>query len=520
MDDVLTKRILILAANPKNSNRLRLDEEVREIEEGLTRSKKRHQFELIQKWAVRPRDVQRAFLEVSPYIVHFSGHGVGDNGLALEDETGQIKFVTAEALASLFKLFATEVKCVLLNACYSKVQAKAIAQHIPYVIGMNQSVGDKAALTFSVGFYDALGAGKSIEFAYKFACNAIHMAGIDEYSTPILRKSSSQASSIYVDRPPTEEMCYAAVLRSGLSRIQAPPGMGKTMLLQKIMMYASEQQSYQTAILDFSLVEQEVYSNLDTFLKQFCSNITFQLDLEDKIEELWSSSLGSVYNCHNYFKGYVLKRINSPIILGLEQIHLLFSYPEISSPFFGLLRGFHNERDISLVFQKLRIITTHSQEAALSSNVNQSPFHVGSVFHLREFNESEVQELIRQSGITLTVDEVQLLMAMVGGNPHLLWRAISNIAIYKTPLEEILQEAPTEQGVYANHLRRYLLDLQRDQDLLKAYIEVINSAEPIRLDPFISLRLTGMGLTKSIKDKVVVACELYRSYFQKQLCIS
>jgi len=520
MDDVLTKRILILAANPKNSDRLRLDEEVREIEEGLTRAKKRHQFELIQKWAVRPRDVQRAILEVSPYIVHFSGHGVGNNGLALEDETGQIKFVTAEALASLFELFAAEVKCVLLNACYSEAQAKAIAQHIPYVIGMNQAIGDKAALTFSVGFYDALGAGKSIEFAYKFARSAIHMAGIDEHLTPVLRRSSSQNSSIYVERPPTEEMCYAEVLRSGSIRIQAPPGMGKTMLLQKIMVYASEQQNYQTVVFNFRLVEQEVYSDFNTFLKQFCFSIALQLDLEDKIEEFWHPSSGGAGNCYNYFEKYLLRRINNRLVLGLEQVDLLFLYPEISHSFFGLLRGFHENTRARLNWQKLRIIITHSQEIAFPSNINQSPFNVGLVFHLREFNESEVRELIRQSGITLTIDEVQLLMAMVGGNPHLLWRAISNIAIHKTSLEKILQEAPTGQGVYATHLRRHLRDLQRDQYLLKAYVAVINSAEPIRLDLLISLKLTGMGLTTSIGDKVVVACELYRSYFQKQLYIS
>ena len=124
------KKILFLAANPKNSASLRLDEEVREIDEGLIRAKQRDQFELTQKWAVRPRDVQRAMLDLKPQIVHFSGHGVevetpcdraqnGDRkltaiadsntlpeGLMFEDETGQAKLVNAEAIAGLFELFA------------------------------------------------------------------------------------------------------------------------------------------------------------------------------------------------------------------------------------------------------------------------------------------------------------------------------------------------------------------------------------------------------------------------------
>ena len=74
----------------------------------------------------------------------------------------------------------------MLNACYSEQQAKAIAQHIPYVIGMNQAIGDRAAIEFAIGFYDALGAGESVDFSYKLGCNAIQMAGIAEHLTPML----------------------------------------------------------------------------------------------------------------------------------------------------------------------------------------------------------------------------------------------------------------------------------------------------------------------------------------------
>ncbi|NMG06663.1 CHAT domain-containing protein [Brasilonema sp. UFV-L1] len=187
-----TRTILILAVNPKTTLPLRLGEEVRDIDAGLLqRAKKREQFEIKQQWAVRVRDVYRALLDVKPQIVHFSGHGAGDEGLALEDETGQVRFVDAEALAGVFKLFASEVECVVLNACYSEVQAEAIVKHIPYVIGMNKAIGDKAAIEFAVGFYDALGAGKPVEFAYQLGCNAIRLAGIAEHLTPRLLKKGS-----------------------------------------------------------------------------------------------------------------------------------------------------------------------------------------------------------------------------------------------------------------------------------------------------------------------------------------
>ncbi len=182
------KVILILAANPKSTPTLRLDEEVREIDAGLRRSNQRDRFQLEQRWAVRSRDLQNALLDFKPQFVHFSGHGTGESGLILENATGASVVVSTEALAGLFELFADRIKCVVLNACYSEVQAKAIAKHIPYVIGMNKAIGDRAAIEFSVIFYAALGAGESVEFAYNLGCNAIRMAGIEEYLTPVLKK--------------------------------------------------------------------------------------------------------------------------------------------------------------------------------------------------------------------------------------------------------------------------------------------------------------------------------------------
>ena len=186
------KKILILTANPKNSDKLRLDEEVREIQEGLQRSRSRDQFEIISKWAVRPDDLRRALLDHEPQIVHFSGHGAGEKGLILENNAGQMKRVSGPSLARLFKLFKDKVECVLLNACYSEVQAAAIHQHVDCVIGMNQSIGDAAAIEFAVGFYDGLGAGRPYSDAFEFGVSAIDLEGISETATPQLKQRIKQ----------------------------------------------------------------------------------------------------------------------------------------------------------------------------------------------------------------------------------------------------------------------------------------------------------------------------------------
>lgn len=137
------KKILILSANPINTSQLRLNEEVREIQAGLERAKNRDKFEIIAKLAVRTDDLRRALLDYEPQIVHFCGHGAGVEGLALENILGEMQLVSTESLARLFKLFQDNIECVLLNACYSDVQAEAIYQHIDCVVGMNRAIDDR-----------------------------------------------------------------------------------------------------------------------------------------------------------------------------------------------------------------------------------------------------------------------------------------------------------------------------------------------------------------------------------------
>ncbi len=187
-ENLQRKTILVLASSPTNEARLRLDKEVREIDEGLRRSQHREKFTLQQRWAVRPDDLRRALLDFNPEIVHFCGHGSEDDGLVLENDAGLAQLVPNEALVNLFKRFATRrLECVVLNACYSEIQAQAIAQHIDYVIGMNSKIGDNAAIKFAVGFYDELGAGWSYEDAYNGGCDVIALEGIPEEHTPVFK---------------------------------------------------------------------------------------------------------------------------------------------------------------------------------------------------------------------------------------------------------------------------------------------------------------------------------------------
>lgn len=214
--------ILILTANPSNtgSDPLRLDMEVRRVEEALQRSRYRDRFQITAKLAVRTLDLRRALLDYRPQIVHFSGHGTGEQGLVLENDAGKVQLVSTEALAGLFGIFETgEIECVLLNACYSEVQAKEIHAYVDCVIGMNQPIGDKSAVLFAEAFYDALGAGSPYDEAYKIGCSAIALEGSSEYSTPVLKYRKPRGATL-----PRDQWASQAVQpESGVAAIAEPP---------------------------------------------------------------------------------------------------------------------------------------------------------------------------------------------------------------------------------------------------------------------------------------------------------
>jgi hypothetical protein len=197
------KKILILTANPRNTDQLQLATEVRQIEESFQRSRFRDRFQVASKSAVRTRDLRQALLDHRPQIVHFSGHGAGDKGLALENDAGQMQLVSTDALAGLFGASETvDIECVLLNACYSEIQAIAIHQFVDCVIGMNQPIGDRSAIQFAEGFYDALGAGSSYKEAYRIGCNAIALEGSSEYSTPVLKHRKRRSIDLLEEQSP------------------------------------------------------------------------------------------------------------------------------------------------------------------------------------------------------------------------------------------------------------------------------------------------------------------------------
>lgn len=179
-------KVLFLSADPSDATRLRLGEEFREAQEKLRLGNNRDYIRLETRTCLRPHDISQALLDFEPNIVHFSGHGTDAGELCFENIAGDTVVMEPEALSDMFKQFKNHVKCVVLSACFSDKQAKGIASHIEYVVGMSEAISDRAAIAFAIGFYQAIGAGCTVQRAFGLGVTQIQLQGSLEGSTPTL----------------------------------------------------------------------------------------------------------------------------------------------------------------------------------------------------------------------------------------------------------------------------------------------------------------------------------------------
>ena len=192
-------KVLLLSANPIDDP-LGIDEEFRAIDAKIRGSDHRDHVQLINHGAVQLEDVPGLLMRHKPHVVHFSGHG-NTNGIALTTTDGSSKVVPTNALANIFKALKDNVRVVLLNACYSAPQAKAIVSVIDCAVGMADEIDDDAAVAFAAAFYEALGYGKSVETAFELALVQLTGAGEDQSLAKLYRRNGVKPSEIVLVAP-------------------------------------------------------------------------------------------------------------------------------------------------------------------------------------------------------------------------------------------------------------------------------------------------------------------------------
>lgn len=317
---------------------------------------------------------------------------------------------------------------------------------------------------------------------------------------------------------PCKAECHQAILQPGaLIRIKAPSKMGKTRLLNNILAHGNEQ-TYRTVHLNLLQLERSKIANLTLFLRWFCVYISDALNLQLNLNDYWSADRGSMLSCTRFME-MVLQQSEQPLVLGLDEADRLLNYPDISQDFFYLLRSWHEEANNDELWEQLRLIVVYSTEDFGNLDINQSPFNVGVPIELRPFGEQQVAELSANYQLNLNSEDINLLQKMLGGHPHLVDLTMSYLAKNnQTTLTKLLEKAAADTSIYNSYLRQHLINLKSNPHLATAFLEILNSPEPVAIDTLLAYQLYRMGLIKWLDSgAIAVSCQLYRQYFLPRL---
>lgn len=350
---------------------------------------------------------------------------------------------------------------------------------------------------------------------------AISKLGVDKSVMPSAQREAQLANTtqqqempedIYVE-PSVINSCYNEILKSGcLLRIKAPWKTGKTELMSRVVKQA-ENQGYRTAVLKLRDAMSTDFSDLNQFLKWFCSSLAEELQLINSVDEHWNKSIGNPKNkCKTYFEKYLLLG-ESPLIVALDDVDRVFLYQEISREFLGMLRSRHEDAKIRPIWSKLRQVLAYTEDYR-EMEPNLSPFNVGTLIEIPELCSDQVQSLARQYKLNWDNNQINQLMHMVGGHPYLVKEAIRYLTQQNVTLDTLLEKTPTQAGIYSEHLQKYWKRLQQSQELTTAFSKVVMADTPVELHLDLADKLNNLGLVKFESNSVIPRYELYRRYFR------
>jgi transcriptional regulator with XRE-family HTH domain len=324
-------------------------------------------------------------------------------------------------------------------------------------------------------------------------------------------------SPFYIYRPPAETLLLKEIFHPGaLIRIRAPRQFGKTSLVARALCQA-EEKGVRTAVVSLQLADSSVFESLSQFLQWLCVMVSRSLGLPNQIDNFWNPMFGSSYSCNDYFESYLLSAAESPLVLVLDEVNVVFHYPKIATDFFGMLRAWYERSrhctDGSDLWQKLRLIIVYSTDVFLPLNIHQSPFNVGLLITLSGFNQEQVQELAVRYGVTPPETYGVQLLRLVGGNPYLTQLALFHLSQQHITQEQLLETVTTPHSIFDSHLRQLLGYLEQYPELKETMKKVILAPEGIEIHPTQAFQLQGVGLIRFEQRLAFSSCLLYQEYF-------
>lgn len=325
-------------------------------------------------------------------------------------------------------------------------------------------------------------------------------------------------SEFYVARPVDGELQSSISKRDSIILIKGARQMGKTSLLARGLQYAREQGT-KAVSTDLQKFNADSFRSVRNLYLSMSESIADQLDIDVDPAQLWEERRGPNANFERFIRRAVLGRTNGPLVWAMDEVDRLFSTP-FGTEFFGLLRSWHNERalDPTGPWSALTIAIAYATEAHLFiTDMNQSPFNVGTRLTLEDFTQVQVAELNRRYQNPIkSQDEQNRFYRLVGGQPYLVRRGLHELAQRKLSFEAFEEVAARDEAFYGDHLRRLLVLLVRDPELAAIMKGILSNQPCPTPESFDRLRSAGLILGHTPED-ARPRCRLYAIYLRRHL---
>ncbi|MEM8611711.1 MAG: AAA-like domain-containing protein [Cyanobacteria bacterium P01_H01_bin.105] len=322
------------------------------------------------------------------------------------------------------------------------------------------------------------------------------------------------ASDFYIERD-CDRIALSVIQQQGITMtIKGPRQMGKSSLLNRVMETAVDA-GKQIAFLDFQLFDRAALQDADEFYQQFCFWLTDELDMDDEVETYWKKNLGNPQRCTRYVGRHILKNLEQPLMLAMDEVERIFDTP-FRNDFFSMLRSWHNQRATKKIWKQLDLtFVTSTEPYQLIADLNQSPFNVGENLRLQDFDAQQVHQLNESHGLPLSTVEEQRLMRLVNGHPYLVRKALYLVASGRMVASELFAKAQKEDGPFGDHLKYHLFRMYGNKELVKGFLRILK--EQTCEDEVMYFRLHGAGLVCRDGQSVFPRCQLYADYFAEHL---
>jgi DNA-binding SARP family transcriptional activator len=325
-------------------------------------------------------------------------------------------------------------------------------------------------------------------------------------------------SNFYLVRPVDREFQQAIHRHDSIVLVKGARQMGKTSLLARGLQRA-RQAGEKVVLCDLQKLTAAQMETADALFFTVAETIAEQLGLDVDLESLWSVPRGWNVKFERFLRREALGKLDTHVVWGLDEADRLFGRPYCGEVF-GLFRSWHNERSLNPEgpWSRLTLAIAYATEAHLFiTDLNQSPFNVGTRLALDDFTQADVEELNRRYGSPLR-DEAEFARfhALVGGHPYLVRRGLHALASRASTIDALEREGSEEYGVYGDHLRRMLSALSQDaalRDTVRGLLRGQAIADP---DQFYRLRAAGLLAGRS-EQEARIRCRLYGDYLRRAL---